>query len=65
MFKKISRNIFLIVALGFSLSAIDLSAQTREGRADEPSVGGSERKAGKTRTYKKAEYCKIQQLKKL
>ena len=47
MFKKISRNIFLIVALGFSLSAIDLSAQTREGRADEPSVGGSERKAGK------------------
>ena len=54
MFKKISRNIFLIVALGFSLSAIDLSAQTREGRADEPSVGGSERKAGKTRTYKKA-----------
>ena len=54
MFKKISRNIFLIVALGFSLSAIDLLGQSRDGRADEPSVGGSERKAGKTRTYKKA-----------
>ena len=54
MFKKISRNVFLLVALGFSLSAIDLLGQSREGRADEPSVGGSERKAGKTRTYKKA-----------
>ncbi len=54
MFKKISRNVFLIAALSFSLSAIDLSAQSRDGRADEPSVGGSERKSGKTRTYKKA-----------
>ena len=54
MFKISSRNIFVLLALSFSLSAIDLSAQTRDGRADEPSVGGSSKKAGKTRTYKKA-----------
>ena len=49
MFEIISRNAFLLIALGFSLSVIDLAAQTRDGRADEPSVGGSERNAGKPR----------------
>ena len=51
MFKTISRNIFVLCALSFTLSTINLSAQSR---ADEPSVGGSSKKAGKTRTYKKA-----------
>ena len=41
MLKTISRNIFVLFVLSFTLSAIDLSAQTRDGRADEPSVGGS------------------------
>ena len=51
MFKTISRNIFVLFVFSFALSAIDISAQNR---ADEPSVGGSSQKAGKTRTYKKA-----------
>ena len=51
MFKTISRNIFVLFVFSFALSAIDISAQNR---ADEPSVGGSSKKAGKTRTYKKA-----------
>ena len=51
MFKTISRNIFVLCAFSFTLSTINLSAQSR---ADEPSVGGSSQKAGKTRTYKKA-----------
>jgi len=54
MLKTISRNTFVLFVLGFSLSAVDLSAQSREGRADEASRGGSANKAGKTRTYKKA-----------
>ena len=54
MFKTISRNIFVLFVLSFTLSAIDLSAQSREARADEASRGGSSKKAGKTRTYKKA-----------
>ena len=55
---KISRNISYSCS-GFSLSAIDLSAQTREGRADEPSAGGSERKAGKIVHIKGLVYCKF------
>ena len=51
MTKTISRNIFVLLALGFTLSVTDLSAQSR---ADEPSVGGSSQKSGKTRSYKKA-----------
>ena len=51
MIKTISRNTFVLLVLGFSLSAIDLSAQSREARADEASRGGSSKKAGKTRTY--------------
>ena len=51
MFKTISRNIFVLFVFSFALSAIDISAQNR---ADEPSVGGSSKKAGMTRTYKKA-----------
>ena len=51
MFKTIYRNIFVLFVFSFALSAIDISAQNR---ADEPSVGGSSQKAGKTRTYKKA-----------
>jgi len=54
MLKTISRNTFVLFVLGFFLSAVDLSAQSREGRADEASRGGSANKAGKTRTYKKA-----------
>ena len=46
MTKTISRNIFVLLALGFTLSVTDLSAQSR---ADEPSVGGSSQKSGKTR----------------
>ena len=51
MTKTISRNIFVLLALGFTLSVTDLSAQSR---ADEPSVGGNSQKSGKTRSYKKA-----------
>jgi hypothetical protein len=51
MLKTISRNVFILFALGFALSAVSISAQNR---ADEPSVGGSSKKAGKSRTYKKA-----------
>ena len=65
MFKISSRNIFVLLALSFALSAIDLSAQTRDGRADEPSVGGSSKKAGKTRTYKKARVLQNSTAKKL
>ena len=49
--KIIARNTFVLLALGFTLSVTDLSAQSR---ADEPSVGGSSQKTGKTRSYKKA-----------
>ena len=45
--KKISRNIFVLLALGFTLSVTDLSAQSRSGKADEPSRGGSAKKTGK------------------
>ena len=62
MFKTISRNIFVICAFSFTLSTINLSAQSK---ADEPSVGGSSQKAGKTRTYKKLEFFKALLLKKL
>ena len=51
MLKTISRNVFILFALGFAFSAVNISAQNR---ADEPSVGGSSKKAGKSRTYKKA-----------
>jgi tetratricopeptide (TPR) repeat protein len=54
MLKTISRNIFVLFALGFTLNVTDLSAQSRDARADEASRGGSSKKAGKTRTYKKA-----------
>ena len=54
MLKTISRNTFVLFALGFTLNATDLSAQSRDARADEASRGGSSKKAGKTRTYKKA-----------
>ena len=40
-----------LFALGFAFSSVNISAQNR---ADEPSVGGSSKKAGKSRTYKKA-----------
>ncbi len=49
--KTIARSTFVILALGFTLSVTDLSAQSR---ADEPSIGGSSQKSGKTRSYKKA-----------
>ena len=51
MFKTISRNIFILFAFSFALSSIDISAQNRD---DQPSVGGSSQKTGKTQTYKKA-----------
>ena len=54
MLKIISRNTFVLLALGFTLSVTDLSAQSRSGKADEPSRGGSTQKSGKTRSYKKA-----------
>ena len=54
MLKTISRNTFVLFALGFTLNATDISAQSRDARADEASRGGSSKKAGKTRTYKKA-----------
>ena len=42
---------FLLVFIGFNLGSLDLSAQSNR---DEPSYGGSSKKSGKTRTYKKA-----------
>jgi len=51
MLNKISRNTFLILALGFAFTSTNLSAQSN---SDKPSVGGSSKKTGKTRTYKKA-----------
>ena len=51
MLNKISRNTFLILALGFAFTSTNLSAQSN---SDRPSVGGSSKKTGKTRTYKKA-----------
>ncbi|MBD63064.1 MAG: hypothetical protein CMD68_03180 [Gammaproteobacteria bacterium] len=54
MIKKLLFQIFFSFTLCLSLSISDVSAQARDGRADEPSVGGSSQKAGKTRTYKKA-----------
>jgi hypothetical protein len=44
MLKTISRNVFIVFALGFALSSANLSAQNR---ADEPSVGGSSKKSRK------------------
>ena len=53
MFKMNSRYLFVLFAMCLSLGTVsDLSAQSRDGRADEPSVGGSSSKAGKTRTCK-------------
>ena len=40
MAKTITRNIFVLLVLGFTLSVTDLSAQSRSGKADEPSSGG-------------------------
>ena len=37
MLKTISRNTFVLFALGFTLNATDLSAQSRDARADEAS----------------------------
>ena len=51
MINKISRNTFLILALSFSFSSIELNAQSNR---DESSVGGKSQKTGKARTYKKA-----------
>jgi len=51
MLNNISRNAFIVLALGFAFSSSDLSAQSNR---DEPSVGGSSQKSGKTRSYKKA-----------
>ncbi|MDA7851826.1 hypothetical protein N9A59_01325, partial [Gammaproteobacteria bacterium] len=45
MFKLLSRNAFIVLAVSFSFSSIDLSAQNAK------SDGG---KSGKTRSYKKA-----------
>ena len=47
MFKMNSRYLFVLFAMCLSLGTVsDLSAQSRDGRADEPSVGGSSSKAG-------------------
>ncbi len=51
MIKKSMRSILFIIALSFSFGAINLVAQSN---SDDPSVGGSSKKTGKTRTYKKA-----------
>mgnify|MGYP006088569781 CR=1 FL=1 len=52
MLQRIAHSIFfLLVFIGFNLGSLDLSAQSNR---DEPSVGGSSKKSGKTRTYKKA-----------
>ena len=51
MLNKISRSTFLILALGFAFTSTNLSAQSN---SDQPSVGGSSKKTGKSRTYKKA-----------
>ena len=58
----IARNTFVLLALGFTLSVTDLSAQSR---ADEPSVGGSSQKSGKTRSYKKARVLQTKTAKKI
>jgi hypothetical protein len=44
MLKAISRNVFILFALGFAFSSVNISAQNR---ADEPSVGGSSKKSRK------------------
>jgi len=51
MIKKSMRSILFIIALSFSFGAINLVAQSN---SDDPSVGGSSKKTGKSRTYKKA-----------
>jgi hypothetical protein len=52
MLQRIGHSIFfLLVFIGFNLSSLDLSAQSNR---DEPSVGGSSKQTGKSRTYKKA-----------
>ena len=52
MLKRVSFSIiFLSASLIFSMISFGLSAQSR---GDDPSVGGSSKKTGKTRTYKKA-----------
>ena len=52
MLQRTGRSIFfLLVFIGFNLGSLDLSAQSNR---DEPSSGGSSKKTGKTRTYKKA-----------
>ena len=50
MFKTISRNIFVLCALSFTLSTINLSAKPKPMSH----LGSSSQKTGKTRTYKKA-----------
>ena len=55
MIKMSSRFVFVLFAMCLSIgTVIDLSAQSRDARADEPTMGGSQKKSGKTRTYKKA-----------
>ena len=62
MFKTISRNIFVLCALSFTLSTINLSAQTK---ADEPSMGAALKKQVKLVPIKKLEFFKALLLKKL
>ena len=55
MFKRISHSNIFVTMCSYWLSpwfTRDLSAQSNR---DEPSVGGSSKKAGKTSTYKKAQ----------
>ena len=66
MFKMSSRYIFFLFAICLSLGTVsDLSAQSRDGRADEPSVGGSSNKAERLELTKRQEFCKTLLPKKL
>ena len=51
MLGNISRSTFALLALSFTLTSTNLLAQSN---SDRPSTGESTKKAGKTRTYKKA-----------
>jgi hypothetical protein len=47
--RTIARSTFVILALGFTFSVTDLSAQSRSGNADEPSRGGNTQKNRKNK----------------
>ena len=56
MAKTITRNIFVLLVLGFTLSVTDLSAQSRSGKADSHQLVAAPKNREKQGHTKKLEY---------